>query len=258
MKMQDIIIDSIKYPLSGIKQLFLSGILILLTAFLLGKSNEFYDLLDMVLENVNLPDELILVISLLIFVLIFILTFLEAGYSFKIVEKSIHGEVNPPKFNNIISIIRHGLNETVIALIYFIVPIILLLAALGDIVAEFEFDIPLIPDDIAFLLIILFFITVFISGALITVAIPHMVSKGGAIREAFRFKEIFKKIMQIGVKKLIVSYMIVIIGFVTIGGPILEEIISTANLYGFIIAQLVIAPYILMFYARFISLIYNS
>jgi len=39
-----------------------------------------------------------------------------------------------------------------------------------------------------------------------------MTFKGGAFKEAFRFREIFRKIRKIGLKKLLVGYLIVIIG----------------------------------------------
>ena len=80
--------------------------------------------------------------------------------------------------------------------------------------------------------------------------------KGGSFKEAFRLGEIFKKIRRIGLKKLIIGYFIVILGLVVIGGPILKEIIESSNIFGFVIAEELIAPYIIMFSARFTALIY--
>lgn len=51
-----------------------------------------------------------------------------------------------------------------------------------------------------------------VADAICTVSIPHMTFKGGAFKEAFRFREIFRKIRKIGLKKLLVGYLIVIIG----------------------------------------------
>jgi len=41
-----------------------------------------------------------------------------------------------------------------------------------------------------------------------------------------------------------------------VGWPILKEIIESASIVGFVIAEFIIAPYILMFSARFTALIY--
>jgi len=54
----------------------------------------------------------------------------------------------------------------------------------------------------------------FVADVICTVAIPHMAFKGGAFKEAFRFREIFRKIKKIGLKKLLVGYLIVIIDVV--------------------------------------------
>lgn len=82
-----------------------------------------------------------------------------------------------------------------------------------------------------------------------------MAFNGGSFKDAFSFFEITKKIRQIGLKRLMIGYLFVIVG--GIGGRILVEIIGSFNIIGLTIAQLIVAPYILMFSARFSALIYR-
>jgi hypothetical protein len=200
MKISEMLYDAAKYPFSGVKQLLLLGLMLLIISLLLGDNDEFY----IILHNI-LGDEgfLIALIPFLIISAVFIL--MEAGYSFKVIEESISRAKNPPKFNNYIHMIRHGLNETVIAFLYFVVPFIILLVFLDDAFSEINLGLPQLSDELSILIIIAAFLIGFIADILFTVAIPHMASKGGAFKEAFKFGEIFHKIRQIGFKKLFIS-----------------------------------------------------
>jgi hypothetical protein len=251
MKIHEMLYDAAKYPFSGIKQLLLLGLMLLIISLILGDSNEFNVYLEATLGDIAL-----LLFILLGFLIVILFIVLEAGYTFKVVEKSVKGIGKPPKLNNFISMFKHGLNEIVIAIIYFIVPLTILLAILDDAFNEINFGFPPISDEISFLLVIAAIILGFLADMVFTVAIPYMASKGGAFKHAFNIPQIFKKIKKIGFKKLFVGYIIVVIGVVAIGGPILKEIIGTTNIYGFFIAEELIAPYLLMFYARFTALLY--
>ena len=253
MKMHEILLDSIKYPLLGWKQLILFGLANLIFAAILGNYDQLYTYFDTNSSNLALFS--ILIISLL--ALIFS-TFLEAGYSFKIIEKSVKMIETPPKFSGFISMTKHGFNETLILFIYFLMPFISLLALIDDISTQLNFGIPPIPDNIFIWIIFLTVILGFIADIFFTVAIPHMAFKGGSLKDAFNFIEIANKMNQIGLKRLIIGYLLVIIGVVVIGGPILKEAIKSINLFGFVIAELIVAPYIIMFSARFIALIYRE
>jgi hypothetical protein len=253
MKMHEIILDSLKYPLSGLKQFFSLGIVLLISSFLLSNYFDYDEYF-----GDSLGDMGLLIFILLVFLILIIATLFESGYSFKVIEKTLLGIENPPKMNKLSSMFRHGLNEIIIGILYFIVPLFLILALIDDIFDEINLGMPTLPDDIILLIIIVLFVLGFIASVLFTVAIPHMAFKGGALKEAFRFLEIFKKIKQIGLKRLLVGYFIVILGVVVIGWPILKEIIESTNIIGFVLAELIIAPYILMFSARFTALIYRG
>ena len=251
MKMHEILVDSLKYPLSGLKQFFSLGLVLLISSYLISNYFDYDDYF-----GDTLGDNGLLIFILLVFLILIIATLFESGYSFKVIEKTLIGIEKPPKLQNFSSMFKHGFNEIIIGIIYFIIPAILFLAILDDAIAQINLGMPALPDNITLLILIVFLILGFIADVLFTVAIPHMASKGGALKEAFKFLEIFRKIKQIGLKRLLIGYFIVVLGVVVIGWPILKEIIESANIISFVVAELIIAPYILMFSARFIALIY--
>lgn len=251
MKIHEMLYDAAKYPFSGIKQLLLLGLMILISSVLLGDYTDFYIYLDN-----TFGDTALLIIILVILLLFGLFTILEAGYTFKIIEKCVLRIEKPPKFNNFTHMFHHGLNELIIGFIYFSVPLIILLAILDDAFNEINLGFPILSDEVAFLLLIVAIILGLLAEMVFTVAIPYMASKGGAFKHAFNIPQIFRKMKKIGFKKLLIGYIIVVIGVVAIGGPILKEIIGSAHILGFFVAEEIIAPYIIMFYARFTALIY--
>jgi len=251
MKISEMLYDSAKYPFSGIKQLFLLGLMLLIISLLLGQNEEFYTFLHNILGDDGL---FLALIPFLVIVAVFLV--LEAGYTFKIIEKSLLQDEKPPKLNNLISMFKHGLNEIIIGIIYFSVPVIIFLAVLDDAFSQISIGFPPISDTVVIILIIAIIVLGFIADIVFTVAIPYMASKGGAFKHAFNIPQIFKRIKKIGFKKLFIGYIIVILGIVIIGGPILKEILESTNIFGFFISEELIAPYIIMFSARFTALIY--
>ena len=253
MKIHEILLDSAKYPLLNLKSLFSLGFLILIGSFLLSR---YFDLNQLFGYEIGITGTLI--ITLISFLALAVATILESGYTFKIIEESLNGTKKPPKLNKYIHMFKHGINEIVIGLIYFLIPIIISIVILDTLLTQINFGLPSLSESAVIIFIIIFLILLFISDILFTVSIPYMASKGGKFKEAFRIIEILRKIKQIGLKRLLIGYLVVVLGIVAVGWPILEEIIESANIFGFVIAELVIAPYILIFYARFTALIYKS
>lgn len=250
MKISEMLYDATKYPFSGLKQLLVLGFLILISSLLFG------DYFDLNLFSNSIMEFGFLTVISFIFIIGSILLIIIAGYPFKIIEESISGGKKPPKLNDFAHMFKHGIYEIVIGITYFSVPLILFLVVLDDVFSQIYLGLPSISDEITILFLIVVIVIGFFGNMIFTVAIPHMAFKGGSFREAFRLVEIFGKIKKIGFKKLIIGYLIVVIGVVVIGGPILKEIVESTNIFGFVIAEELIAPYIIMFAARFNALIY--
>ena len=253
MKMREILVDSAKYPLLNLKSLFLLGFMILISSFLVSQYFDFEKFF-----GVKLSAAASLAIILLTFLILTISTILESGYTFQIIEKSLTESEKPPEINNFIIMFKHGITEIIIFIIYSIIPIIIFLMIIDALYTQINFGLPGLSENMIILLTLILAFLFFISNILFTVAIPHMAFKGGSFKEAFKIIDILRKIKQIGLKELLIGYLIVILGLVAVGWPILQEIIESANILGFVIAELIIAPYIVIFSARFTALIYKS
>ena len=266
MRIWEILYESAKYPIYGVKQLSLLGFIILITVSVFG----YYGLFGNYLHHFLGVDYWILL--LLLMSLASILLLFEAGYAFRMVKKSIEGLDVPPKFNKFDLMFKHGINETVLISIYFSVPLIILYYILNYtltpmpiiilfhlvdyLTSGFNILIFPIPDQILFIMVIFVVILGFILDMIFTVAIPYMASMGGIFREAFNFKEIFIKIRKIGLRRMLIAYFLVLLTIVVMGGPLLIKELSQLNIAGFIVAEGLIAPYIVMLDSRFIALLY--
>lgn len=252
MKISEMLYDAVKYPFSGIKQLFLLGLMILITVSILEYYNQLYPYLYPAFGDNSLKLVILLILVALI------LLFFEAGYAFRIVENGVIGIEDPPRLNNFTNMFKHGINETILILIYFLAPLLILFYFLGYTLYEIRLGMPVVNLEIAAIFIITAFVLGFILDMIFTVAIPHMAFKGGSFKEAFRFHEIFRKIKKIGLKQFFIGYLIVILGIVVIGGPFLIGILGKSSIFGFVIAEELIAPYVIMLDSRFIALLYRE
>jgi hypothetical protein len=252
MKISEILYDAAKYPFSGIRQLLLLGFMILMTTSILGYSNQFYNYLNSIFGFNGL------ILFILLIILAVILLFLEAGYAFRIIEHSIIEIDKPPKLNNLRNMFKHGINETILIIMYLAVPLTILIYVLDYTLYGITIETSNVSLEITILFISVAFFIGFLADMFFTVCIPHMAFKGGDFKEAFNFPEIFKKIKEIGLRKLFLAYIIVILGIFIIGGPLLIGIIGKTNLIGFIVAEELIAPYLIMLDSRFITLLYKE
>lgn len=266
MKIREILYESVKYPFYGIKQLFLLGFIILLTVSVFGYYTVFANYLHSLLGA-----NYWLIMGLLILVACILLLF-EAGYAYRMVQWSIDGVEKPPKFDKFNIMFKHGINETILISIYFAVPLIVLYYFLNYTLTptpliilfhlvDYLFSgitalISSIPSNISFLIVIFVILLGFILDMIFTVAIPYMASNGGHFMDAFNFKQIFINIGKIGLKRMLIAYFLVVLTIIVMGGPLLIKELAKLNILGFIVAEGLIAPYIIMLDSRFIALLY--
>lgn len=154
------------------------------------------------------------ILSFLILPLILIL-----GYSYQIIEIGLKGLMDSfdplPEMKNYKKMIIQGLKVLVIAIVYSIIPILILIATFINtrIIQTFtfvnlsNFNIHL---DIGFIFIFLIAVLFLLSFLMTIVAIPHMI-KNNSLKYAFKIKDLFKIIKYVGTKKYIEFYIIIII-----------------------------------------------
>jgi hypothetical protein len=270
MDIGEIIKDSVRYPFSDWKKILILGIIIVISGI-----NSFFKL--------GMTNNALIVLSI---VIVLITGFLVNGYTFRIIKSSLDGTDKLPEFNKWIVMLTDGFKVFIIFMTYLTIPIIvifilIILAAGSDFYLSFEqvytslvdsnllnplmflnsgilpvleylvaisFD--LFPFQVLFYLILVM--------PIFFVAIANMAYEG-ELRDAFRLLEIIEIIRDIGLIKLIKWYTVTVIIFLTlfIIGNTIYYLLFFLNIPNVsIISELIILPYIYMFYGRAIALIY--
>ena len=216
------------------------------------------------------------VISLFSFLLIPI--FLSVGYNYKIIKTAVHGIINGrdplPDFNDPANMLVDGIKVIVIQLVYFIsfVVIFLIFTITG---AQFE---GMLSSTVLVLGWLITFILGIIAFLMLQMGVCHMAYNDGSFSKAFALKEIKEIIDEIGWFKCIVTYLGLIIITVVISVVVTALIFAIFTIFGvsvamlgvnpagiFILAILInaiasmffIGPYLSIFNARSIGLLYT-
>ncbi len=246
MNLVDSLWDSFKYTSSGLTKVIIIGILV----FLLDQIDE----LSWIGPYADIVEYILIFTS-------FILGFLVAGYIFRIIEETINGSKKPPKFNKLKEMMVHGIKEIAVAFVYAFVPLLLFFMVTGN------FDIYGVRDvlftGVNFtleegyfdILIVVELVLGFILDALLIVAILNMAHNDGSFRSGFDFKKIFQKIKKIGLVKLIIVDILIITIFCFDWFILTDTLSNGFSWFGFIISQLFISPFIIVFTARLMGLI---
>lgn len=250
MELGGIISDSLKYPSSSWFKVIILGIILCFSALLVP------------------------------FLIGIIPAILALGYSFRILRASVKGVSELPEFNKWLRMFVDGINVAVVGVIYFIVPMIIMMLGMGGLfhseimgwfmhegtVGNFTHTGMMEPithmaysvTNFGSFWIFLTFgiILTFILGAIFIIGIANMAYKNTEIEAAFSFKEIFGRISKIGWGKYIAWY--ILIWLILIIFSFIAGIISIIPVIGALIAFLVIYSYFTMFLARSAALIYES
>jgi hypothetical protein len=218
MDIGEIISDSIKYPTSNWGKVLILGV-IMIASFLI------------------------------------VPIFLLIGYLFRIIKATLAGLDELPEFDEIGEMFVDGLKVFVVGIVYSIPVIIisLILSALTG--SSSSATLSLNPAMIwAFVLVyIIYIIVAVIVGLIEVIAIANMAYYDGDLGAAFSFSEILDRIATIGWGKYIITYIVIaLVSFI----GFLIGILTLFILVGFILLPLVIAPFIYMFGARAIALLF--
>lgn len=269
MNIREIVGDSLRYPFSDWKRFLILGILVLITDmetfFLLGNPFSKYNILIGIL------------------VIEFIVGILVRGYTFKIVKSSLDYGVKLPKFAPWLNLFIKGIKVSIVTIVY-LIPVILLIVVFVILCPSNVGVNPLII--IAYNALNFFqmlydmaihvqvgiwsIITIFyaiIAIPFINIAIAHMAYNDSKIGAAFKFREILNKISNIGWKNFILWYIVIEFLFLVISAAatlILTFLDFFMSIYPLGIAILkflcimLIVPFVFMYFARSVALIYMS
>jgi hypothetical protein len=224
------------------------------------------DIGEIISDSLSYPSQnwknvLILGILFLISFLI-IPAFLVMGYFFRVLKGSIAGFDELPDFDEWGEMLIDGLKIFVVQFVYFLIPAIVILIGIWASIASMSVtDAGTLTNPGLFIGLmgvtaIIGIILAIILGLIASIAIANMALNNGEIGAAFRFSEILEKIAMIGWGKYIVWYIVmIIIGLI---GGVIAGILNIIPFIGTIIALLVIYPYLYMFSARSLALLFGS
>lgn len=278
LDIKEILTDSLKYPLSDWKKILILGIIIFI-------SSAAYNVESFGVKNA----------AVLFIITGFILGFLVNGYLFRILKSSLDDLPGLPKFDNWIEMFKEGIRVFFVGVVYFL-PIILFLLYLMVLFPEnlifsglelnslvintlhSQIDVFILNSvfalglflptmsEISYVIVILEIIYPIIVTPLFLMALTNMANYDDGLISAFRFREILDEIKCIGWMNLITWYVVVgiiyFILFFTVPALIYTfsfqfnmELVN--NIVGMFFS-LVLYPYLYIFFARAVALIYIS
>ncbi|HOI40226.1 MAG TPA: DUF4013 domain-containing protein [Methanobacterium sp.] len=218
---------------------------------------------EIISNSINFPSQdwkKVLILGILFLISIVIIPiFLVMGYCFRILKSSIAGFNELPDFDEWGAMFIDGLKVFVVQLIYFLIPAIVIFLGVWASIASVSLT--GMTDPTIFLGLIggttiIGMILAILLGLISTIAIANMALNDGELGAAFRFSEILEHISLIGWGKYIVWYIVmIIIGFV---GGMIAGLLNMIPIIGTVIAILLVYPYLYMFYARSLALLFES
>jgi hypothetical protein len=235
--LKEIIIDSLKYSASDLKMVVILGLVLLIA-----------DNADNLTYTELYGNE----IKLLFLAVVIIMAIFEAGYIFRILVETIQGSKKLPKFNNLKLMFTHGLNEIIILILYFSIPVIIFILFYLNFLNNLNFNVLPIVNYVFISIILILTVLIYV---FFPAVILHRAHNNGNFRSSFDFGKIYHKIRSIGFKRLIIVYLGLFL-IVTIIKTVLTSTFATnIPLIGEVIPDLLIAPYLLIFTTRFLGLI---
>jgi hypothetical protein len=221
---------------------------------ILGILTVFTELIP-ILQSLGFKNSGLILFSLILFVLVF---FFIGGYQYRIIKSSLNDVEVLPEFNAWSDMFRDGVKISIVGIIYLIPGILIIIAGISMLIQLGN----VVPNISATILILIALLYIFIIIPISYMAIAYMAENGSKLRDAFRLREILKKISSDGWIKFILWYIVtVIIALIILFvGSIVTSGIGqlTFPAIGIILMTLFIAPYLYMFLNRSVALFYRS
>ena len=249
MNIEELVKDSIKYPFSDWIKFFILGIMLL--------TGNLYFYVGLFTQN----NGLVIILT----PLWIIFSLLISGYTIRIIESSLIGELELPNFNALGTMFIDGFKLQIVSFVYAIPALII--AFFATIVYNKSalyyvglpsFDANMLLNFGTLGLIIILYLIVIIPIFLI--AIANMTSNNCEFNAAFRFGEILNKIKNISwinfLKWYIVTGIIYLV-ILTMGDTIVGSL-KSSFIIGGVLLSLIVVLYTKIFLFRSVALVYKS
>jgi len=224
------------------------------------------DIGEIISDSISYPSQdwkKVIILGILTIISILVIpVFLVMGYFFRILKSSIAGFDELPDFDEWGEMFIDGLKIFVVQFVYLLIPLIVIFIGAWASIASISVTEAgnLTNPTLAFGLIggtaIIGIILAILFELIGSIAVANMALNDSEFGAAFRFSEILEKISMIGWGKYIVWYIVMII--VTFIGGIIASVLQVIPFIGMIIALLVVYPYLTMFSARSLALLFGS
>ena len=266
MDLREIIIDSIKYPISDTRKFLMFCALIILMS------------LSTILPSYGLKND---TLSIILSLVTLIVSFIVLGYSVEVIKNGTEGDNTLPDFDYVKQFVM-GIKAFILDMIYFIIPAVIVIIvasasglftsftkivyasidAIADGASNFTMIMAAIPQSTvtsftnALTVTLIVAIILFILFSLMAVTGLVRFAKSESGIEGLRFKEILKDMSNVGFIKIIVTliviYIIALVLAVVIG------LIGLIPYIGVFIGIFVGVPFIMLFLYRAIGLLYSD
>ena len=248
MDIGDLVSDALKYPLSDWTKILMLGIILVIA----GIAN---------ISRTFIADNTLISVLGIIGLIVGLLGY---GYFFRIIKSSLAGISELPSFDDLVTMFIDGIKVAIVGLIYAIPAIILILIFAASIIISLISNPSavavgaLIGAGIGIILAMLYMLVI---TPIIAMAVAHMAHNDGEFGAAFRFSEILDKIGNIGWGDIIVWYIvtgIIYIILAAIGGFITSLFGLIHPVVTLVLMSLIVTPYLQMYVARSVALVYSS
>jgi hypothetical protein len=188
--------------------------------------------------------------------------FLVMGYFFRILKSSIAGFDELPDFDEWGEMFIDGLKMFVVQFVYLLIPLIVIfIGMLASLASISVTDAGTMTNPVLFVglmggTVIIGMILAILFELVGSIAVANMALNNSEFGAAFRFSEILEKISLIGWGKYLVWYIVMIV--ISLIGGFIASILNVIPFIGMIIALLVVYPYLTMFSARSLALLFGS
>lgn len=245
MKLKSIIKDSTRYAVSDWRNFLVLGLILFLTDHMIG--------LD-IFSTFDGSFGALIIIGLIIIVILF-LSFLEVGYGFRIVEETVQGSTMPPSFHHPLNLFAHGVKESVILIVYFIIPVILFIFVFAGLVDVTGLDFGPMNTYLTIIIAAIFFLcfNITMQGAILTMAHHE-----GSLRWGFNLPHVFRKICRVGIENMFVVSLITIAVLIIVRSVLFDTLHGIPYLgstVGDVIATVLVAPFLMIFTTRLLGMI---
>jgi hypothetical protein len=263
MNVGELVEDALRYPLSDWKKVLIYGFIGLFTTTAVFR-------LFFALNGLKNPGLILLLVMLELIVSIYF-----TGYFLKIIKLSLSGSKKLPQFNDVDEKLTDGIKVFIVGIVY-MMPIILTISifaifsseAMGIIINQAINNGFNLENIITILLNLDIGIGIFLAIIYMIVVLPlfivslvHMADNNSELLSAFKIREIFHKISNIGWINLISWYLssgLIFLAILTFLGTFTLGIFGLLNSFdiGGLLISVVIVPYLYMYFARSSALFY--